>query len=68
MKDFFFWASIAFAASSAALGIYSALIIEVRNNQDVFIGDLARQSNYTAFAAACAGVSVLFQALDRWLG
>jgi hypothetical protein len=68
MKDFCFWTSIVFAASSAALGVHAALFVRVRNSQDDFIADLARQSNYTAFAAAFAGLSVLFQALDRGLG
>jgi hypothetical protein len=67
VKDACFWVSVVFAGLSAGLGLYAALVVKVRDNQDAFISDLARQSTYTAFAAASAGMSVLFQAFERGL-
>jgi hypothetical protein len=62
------WAAIGFAGISAVLGMYAAFFIPVRDNMDAFIGDLQKQARWTALAATAAGLSVLAQALDKWLG
>jgi hypothetical protein len=67
MKEISSWAAIAAAGISAVLGLYAAFGIEVRDNIDAFIGDLQRQSRWASFAAAAAGISVLAQALEKWL-
>jgi hypothetical protein len=53
--------------ASAVIGIYAALGIDVRDNMDAFISDLRRQSQWAAWAAAAAGVSVLAQAIEKFI-
>lgn len=67
MKDLAGWASILFAAIAAACGVYSGLFIKVRDSIDHFIGDLQRQSQWTSWAAAAAGIAVALQALEKYL-
>jgi hypothetical protein len=67
IKEVASWVAIGAAGLSAAFGLYAAFGIEVRDNIDAFIGDLQKQSHWAAYAAATAGVSVLAQAIDKWL-
>jgi hypothetical protein len=67
MKEAFSWLAIGAALVSATLGMYAALGIEVRDNQDKFISDLQKQSRWTAWAASAAGISVLAQAIEKAL-
>ena len=63
-KDRFFVA-IAAAGFSALFGLYAAIGIDV--SEDAVIADLQNQSFCTSLAAAAAGISVLAQAIDKWL-
>jgi hypothetical protein len=67
LKEIAGWGSIGFAGLAAACGIYSGLFIEVRDSVDHFIGDLQRQSQWTSWAAAAAGIAVGLQALEKYL-
>jgi hypothetical protein len=67
MNEVASWAAIVAAGVSAVFGLYAAFGIEVRDNQDVFIADLRKQSLWASLAASAAGISVLAQALEKWL-
>ncbi|MET0710515.1 MAG: hypothetical protein ABWY82_27280 [Tardiphaga sp.] len=57
--------AIAAAGFSALFGLYAAIGIDV--SEDAVIADLQNQSFCTSLAAAAAGISVLAQAIDKWL-
>jgi hypothetical protein len=63
MKQALSWLAVIAALASAGIGLFAALGVDVRDNQDEFISDLRRQSHWAAWAAAMAGVSVLAQAI-----
>ena len=67
VKEIASWVAITAAGLSTGLGLYAAIFVEVRDNVDAFIGDLQRQSQWTAVAAAVAGISVFAQAIDKWI-
>jgi hypothetical protein len=67
MKEAFSWLAIGAALVSAAVGLYAALGIDVRDNMDAFICDLRKQSQWAAWAASAAGISVLAQAIEKVL-
>jgi hypothetical protein len=67
MKEAFSWLAIGAALVSAAVGLYAALGIDVRDNMDAFISDLRKQSQWAAWAASAAGISVLAQAIEKVL-
>ena len=64
MKEAFSWLGIGAALVSAAVGLYAALGIDVRDNMDAFISDLRKQSQW---AASAARISVLAQAIEKVL-
>ena len=53
------------AAGFSLFGFYAAFGIDV--SEDAVIADLQNQSFCTSLAAAAAGISVLAQAIDKWL-
>jgi len=67
MSDFAGWAAIIWALFAAGFGIYGAFFVEVRNNQDLFIQDLQKQSRVASLAAALAALSALAQVAERLL-
>ena len=67
MKEVLSWLAIGAALASAAIGLYAAMGIDVRDNMDAFISDLRRQSQWAAWAAASAGVSVLAQVIEKMI-
>lgn len=67
MKEIASWVALAAALASACMGLYAAIGVSVRDNVDVFISDLQKQSRWAAWAAASAGISVLAQALEKFL-
>jgi hypothetical protein len=67
MKELASWLAIVAALASAGIGLYAATGIDVRDNMDAFISDLQKQSRWAAWAAALAGISVLAQALEKFL-
>ena len=64
MKETASSVAIAAAGFSALFGLYAAFGIDV--SEDAVIADLQHQSFWTSLAAA-AGISVLAQAIDKWL-
>jgi len=65
MKSALSWLAIIAAFASAAIGLYAAVGIDVRDNLDVFISDIQKQSNWAGWAAAAAGVSVVAQVIEK---
>ena len=65
MKEITSSVAIAAAGSSALFGLYAAFGIDV--SEDAVIADLQSHSFWASLAAAAAGISVLAQAIDKWL-
>ena len=65
MKEIASSVAIVAAGFSALLGLYAAFGIGI--SEDAVIADLQFQSFWTSLAAASAGISVLAQAIDKWL-
>ena len=57
--------AIAAAGFAALFGLYAAFGIGI--SEDAVIADLQFQSFWTSLAAAAAGISVLAQAIGKWL-
>ena len=65
MKEITSSVAIAAAGFSALFGLYAVFGIDV--SEDAVIADLQSQSLWASLAAAAAGISVLAQAIDKWL-
>ena len=65
MKQIASSVAIGAAGFSALFGFYAAFGIDV--SEDAVIADLQHQSFCTSLAAAAAGISVVAQAIDKWL-
>jgi hypothetical protein len=57
--------AIAAAGFSALFGLYAAFGIDI--SEDAVIADVQSQSFWASLAATAAGISVLAQAIDKWL-
>jgi hypothetical protein len=60
-------ASIVSALFAAGCGFYAAAFIEIRDNLDLFMSDIARQSFWTSIAATFAAIAVILEAIDHTL-
>ena len=65
MKQIASSVAIAAAGFSALFGLYAAFVIGI--SEDAVIADLQFQSLWASLAAGAAGISVLAQAIDKWL-
>jgi hypothetical protein len=65
MKEIASSVAIAAAGLAALFGLYAAFGIGV--SEDAVIADLQGQLFWASLAAAAAGISVLAQAIDKWL-